>query len=130
MRRIRLYFFTQYSMLYYPIFRGKVTTEQNLDREETELYTLTIETRSRYPDQLLYHTILQVEVADENDNAPQFLDPQPIFINAKLEDIARSGLNALLGRVLVKDLDKGNNGKITLKVMPPMNKWVFATFCS
>ncbi|KAI1732701.1 cadherin domain-containing protein [Ditylenchus destructor] len=100
---------------------GKVTTEKNLDREETELYTLTIETRSRYPDQLLYHTILQVEVADENDNAPQFLDPQPIFINAKLEDIARSGLNALLGRVLVKDLDKGNNGKITLRVMPPMN---------
>uniref|UniRef100_A0AC35F0G9 Cadherin domain-containing protein n=1 Tax=Panagrolaimus sp. PS1159 TaxID=55785 RepID=A0AC35F0G9_9BILA len=72
---------------------GKITTVAEFDREETDMYTLQIEARSRFPDQALYWTILQVAVTDVNDNAPEFLDSQPIILHMSVDDLNEFGPN-------------------------------------
>uniref|UniRef100_A0A914I3I7 Cadherin domain-containing protein n=1 Tax=Globodera rostochiensis TaxID=31243 RepID=A0A914I3I7_GLORO len=111
---------------------GTVTTKGTLDREQTAHYTLRIEARSRLPInyQLLYVTILRVDVLDVNDNAPQFVGNPPIVLSVQLDksllnssQSLLSQMNLLLGRVEVSDPDQGTNGKVTLSVMPPLDRF-------
>lgn len=86
------------------------------------MYTLQIEARSRFPDQALYWTILQVAVTDVNDNAPEFVDPQPIVLHLSVDNINEFGPNMKVGRIAVRDLDADDNGRVTLRIVPPMNR--------
>ena len=86
------------------------------------MYTLQIEARSKYPDQALYWTILQVAVTDVNDNAPEFLDPQPIKLHLSIDSFNELGPNMVVGRLRVRDLDADDNGRVTLRIVPPMNR--------
>uniref|UniRef100_A0AC34F2T4 Cadherin domain-containing protein n=1 Tax=Panagrolaimus sp. ES5 TaxID=591445 RepID=A0AC34F2T4_9BILA len=101
---------------------GKITTVAEFDREETDMYTLQIEARSRFPDQALYWTILQVAVTDVNDNAPEFLDPQPITLHMSVDDLNEFGPSMRVGTLRIRDLDADDNGRVTLRIVPPMNR--------
>lgn len=86
------------------------------------MYTLQIEARSRFPDQALYWTILQVAVTDVNDNAPEFLDPHPIALKMSVDDLNEFGPNMKVGQLRIRDLDAEDNGRVTLRIVPPMNR--------
>ncbi|KAL3092239.1 hypothetical protein niasHT_022202 [Heterodera trifolii] len=109
---------------------GTIVTKGTLDREQTAHYKLRIEARSLVPiDQLLYVTILHVNVLDANDNAPHFAGSYPIRFNVQLDEsplnnstAVLSHMNMLLGRIEVNDADQGQNGKVTLNVMPPLDR--------
>uniref|UniRef100_A0A915D3A9 Cadherin domain-containing protein n=1 Tax=Ditylenchus dipsaci TaxID=166011 RepID=A0A915D3A9_9BILA len=101
---------------------GTVTTVSSFDREQKDIYTLSIEARSREPDQLLYYTVLQVYITDANDNAPEFEGSQPIKLDLKLDDLSQLGPNWKIGRVLVHDKDKDENGRISLRILEPLNQ--------
>ncbi|VDN57472.1 unnamed protein product [Dracunculus medinensis] len=101
---------------------GTIITTGTFDREETALYNLQIEVRSRMPDQHLYWTIIQVVVVDINDNAPIFMDPQPIRIRVDFNTVENIASNMMIGHLNVKDPDVGNNGRVQFKISPPMDK--------
>uniref|UniRef100_A0A7E4ZZ37 Cadherin-23 n=1 Tax=Panagrellus redivivus TaxID=6233 RepID=A0A7E4ZZ37_PANRE len=101
---------------------GKITTVSEFDREQKDMYTLQIEARSRFPDQPLYWTILQVAVTDVNDNTPEFMDPQPIKIHLSVDGLNEFGPNMRVGQIRVRDLDADDNGRVTLRIVPPMNR--------
>ncbi|KAH7729240.1 CRE-CDH-5 protein [Aphelenchoides avenae] len=101
---------------------GTLTTTQGFDREKTDVYTLQIEARSRQPDQALYWTILQISVTDANDHAPEFLDPQPIGLRLKIDDAAQIRSNVKVGSIRIRDLDKEDNGRVTLRILPPQSR--------
>uniref|UniRef100_A0AC34RR14 Cadherin domain-containing protein n=1 Tax=Panagrolaimus sp. JU765 TaxID=591449 RepID=A0AC34RR14_9BILA len=101
---------------------GKITTTAEFDREQTDMYTLQIEARSKFPDQALYWTILQVAVTDANDNPPKFVDPQPIHLHLSIDDFNDFGPNMKVGKINVRDIDADDNGRVTLRIVPPMNR--------
>uniref|UniRef100_A0A1I8BHS3 Cadherin domain-containing protein n=1 Tax=Meloidogyne hapla TaxID=6305 RepID=A0A1I8BHS3_MELHA len=106
---------------------GILFTGANLDREKDKIHRLRIETRSRFPfDQLLYVTNVKVNVLDANDNAPHFVDPQPLILRTRLDELSPFSFpqttNLLLGRINVADADEGENARISLKVLPPLDR--------
>ncbi|CAG9538422.1 unnamed protein product [Cercopithifilaria johnstoni] len=101
---------------------GTLITVDSFDREETSLYNLQIETRSLNSDRHLYWTIVQVAIADINDNAPIFIDPQPVRLRVKISDVLNLSTNMYVGQVNVKDPDDGDNGRMALRIAPPMDK--------
>ncbi|CAD5226433.1 unnamed protein product [Bursaphelenchus xylophilus] len=101
---------------------GAVTTTQEFDREEVDLYTLQIEARSKHPDQSLYWTLLQVIITDANDNAPEFEGTQPFVFQLKLNEMTGFPSNMEVGRVKATDIDKDDNGKVSYRVVPPKDK--------
>uniref|UniRef100_A0A915PEH5 Cadherin domain-containing protein n=1 Tax=Setaria digitata TaxID=48799 RepID=A0A915PEH5_9BILA len=101
---------------------GTLITVSSFDREETPLYSLQIETRSLNPNQHLYWTIVQIAVVDVNDNAPTFTDPQPVRLRVKVSEVLQLAPNIYVGQVNVEDPDDGDNGRIQLRIAPPMDK--------
>nr|CAD2168921.1 unnamed protein product [Meloidogyne enterolobii] len=106
---------------------GILFTGANLDREKDKIHRLRIETRSRIPvDHLLYVTNVKVNVLDANDNAPHFVDPQPLIVRTRLDELSPFSFpqttNLLLGRINVADADEGENAHISLKVLPPLDR--------
>ncbi|CAK5046754.1 unnamed protein product [Meloidogyne enterolobii] len=110
---------------------GILFTGANLDREKDKIHRLRIETRSRIPvDHLLYLTNVKVNVLDANDNAPHFVDPQPLIVRTRLDELSPFSFpqttNLLLGRINVADADEGENAHISLKVLPPLDRTLMA----
>lgn len=105
---------------------GAVTTTSKVDREKQGAYSLQIDARSRSSDQFLYTTTLTILVIDSNDNSPQFTDKRPIFIRLKLDNstsaIQLLKPNLFLGKINVHDVDEGENGRVSLKILPPMDR--------
>ncbi|VDK83623.1 unnamed protein product [Litomosoides sigmodontis] len=104
------------------LLSGTLITVDSFDREEKALYSLQIETRSLNSDQHLYWTIVQVAIADVNDNAPMFIDPQPVRLRVEISDVRSLVPNMYVGQVNVEDPDDGDNGRVTLRIAPPMDK--------
>ncbi|CAI4221878.1 unnamed protein product [Auanema sp. JU1783] len=101
---------------------GTIRTTGELDRERTAMYSLQVETRGRSPDQHLYWTLVQISVVDVNDNSPIFIGQQPIRFSKSIDDLDELSSNMQIGRVEVEDLDSDDNGRLELRVAPPMNR--------
>ncbi|VDM96852.1 unnamed protein product [Thelazia callipaeda] len=101
---------------------GTLITVDSFDRENKAFYILQIETRALNWNQHLYWTIVQIAIVDVNDNAPIFVDSQPIRLRVRIDDIHQIIPNMYLGQVNVEDADDGDNGKVGLRIAPPMDK--------
>jgi hypothetical protein len=72
-------------------------------------------------------TSLRVVVVDANDNAPEFTDRRPILVKTRLDGAASNIAkfaqpNLYLGKINVQDRDSGDNGRVSLRVLPPMDR--------
>ncbi|KAJ8383464.1 hypothetical protein AAFF_G00220600 [Aldrovandia affinis] len=84
---------------------GEVKTLQSLDREEQEVYALTVRAQDGGGRHCEAHVRIVVE--DVNDNAPQFTsDPYAITVFENTEP------GTLVARLQATDLDLGANGEI------------------
>lgn len=61
-------------------------------------------------------------VQDLNDNSPHFVGTQPIRLSKNIDDLAELSPNMAIGRVEVEDPDEGDNGRLELRVAPPLNR--------
>uniref|UniRef100_A0A672F4B9 Cadherin domain-containing protein n=1 Tax=Salarias fasciatus TaxID=181472 RepID=A0A672F4B9_SALFA len=90
---------------------GMIKVKGKLDFEETANYELDISAKDKGSPRMEGHCTVQVEVLDVNDNAPEIIltsHPKPVR-----EDSPDGTVVALLS---ARDLDSGDNGKITLKL--------------
>ncbi|XP_044279601.1 protocadherin gamma-B4-like [Varanus komodoensis] len=87
---------------------GTITVTENLDFEEMEKYTLTVEARDGDGGGLVTHCKVEITILDENDNAPEIMLAS--LVNPVSEDTA---LGAVIAYIIVTDKDTGDNGKVT-----------------
>uniref|UniRef100_T1J403 Cadherin domain-containing protein n=1 Tax=Strigamia maritima TaxID=126957 RepID=T1J403_STRMM len=86
---------------------GLVTTAKPLDREKQSVVTLKISARDGGPNPKWAFTMLRIEVLDENDETPTFLNP---LMNLSL--IENQPANTLLISLTANDGDQGTNGTV------------------
>ncbi|XP_037108956.1 protocadherin-23 [Syngnathus acus] len=100
---------------------GAVKTLQNLDREDHQNYTLTIQARDSSPAPLSTITQLQLLLLDQNDNAPAFtVDSYRASVSEGLPAGA-----AVLG-VTALDPDHGTNGDVTYSLTDDDSQGAFS----
>ncbi|KAM3866604.1 protocadherin gamma-C5-like [Diretmus argenteus] len=88
---------------------GEVLLKGKLDFEVDANFEIDISAKDKGTHRMEGHCTIQVEVLDVNDNAPEIvLTSQP---NSVPEDAPSGTVVALLS---VRDLDSGDNGKVTL----------------
>uniref|UniRef100_A0A8C5NAN9 Cadherin domain-containing protein n=1 Tax=Gouania willdenowi TaxID=441366 RepID=A0A8C5NAN9_GOUWI len=90
---------------------GNIFLKGKLDFENTSNYELDISAKDRGSPRMEGHCIVHVEVLDVNDNSPEIIvtsHPKPVR-----EDSPNGTVVALLS---ARDLDSGNNGKVTLQL--------------
>uniref|UniRef100_A0A9J2Q753 Cadherin domain-containing protein n=1 Tax=Ascaris lumbricoides TaxID=6252 RepID=A0A9J2Q753_ASCLU len=104
------------------VIRGTIMTTATFDRETTQMYNLQIEARSWSTKQHLYWTVVQIAVLDVNDNAPEFVDPKPIRLQIDLSRMKELKSDMVIGRITVRDPDSQDNGRIELRILPPMDR--------
>uniref|UniRef100_A0A3B3DYE0 Protocadherin 1 gamma 31 n=1 Tax=Oryzias melastigma TaxID=30732 RepID=A0A3B3DYE0_ORYME len=95
---------------------GTVFLKGKLDFETTSNYELDVSAKDKGTPRMEGHCSVQVEVLDVNDNAPEIIftsHPKPVR-----EDSSNGTVIALLS---VRDLDSGENGKVTLAVQKNSN---------
>ncbi|VDK17736.1 unnamed protein product [Anisakis simplex] len=109
---------------------GTILTVETFDRESAQMYNLQIDASSRNPPQHLYWTIVQVAVLDVNDNAPEFVDPVPIQMIADLSGVKELEPNMFVGKITVQDSDSQDNGRVHLRILPPMDKSCRVSKCN
>lgn len=91
---------------------GQLSVSASLDREQQDVYKLTVFARDSGSPPLESVTTVSICVLDQNDNAPIFLTPHFIFFI--LENVP---LSSQVGRVGVTDPDEGENGNTELHVV-------------
>lgn len=101
-------------------YRGIISIANPLDFEDTQDYALWIEAQDISSDPLSAYRKLNIIIVDINDNAPHF---QKILYNASIYETNTVGSSVI--RVLAKDADSGNNGKITYHITDGNTKDAF-----
>ncbi|KAM3867083.1 protocadherin-20 [Diretmus argenteus] len=91
---------------------GELSVSVSLDREQQEVYTLTVLARDSGSPPLESVATVSIHVLDQNDNAPVFLTPHFVFFIR--ENVP---LLAQVGKVGVTDPDKGENGNTEVRVV-------------
>uniref|UniRef100_A0A667X5K5 Protocadherin gamma-C5-like n=1 Tax=Myripristis murdjan TaxID=586833 RepID=A0A667X5K5_9TELE len=90
---------------------GEIFLKGKLDFETNTNYVIDISAKDKGTPRMEGHCTIQLEVLDVNDNAPEIvLTSQP---NSVPEDAPSGTVIALIS---AKDLDSGDNGKVTLKI--------------
>ncbi|XP_041948156.1 protocadherin gamma-C5-like isoform X26 [Alosa alosa] len=92
---------------------GEITVIAALDYEECKSYTFDIIAKDKGTPELEGHSSVQIDVLDENDNAPEIILkslPSPVTENAPK--------GTVVALINVKDLDSGDNGKVELNISP------------
>ncbi|KAM4555476.1 protocadherin-20-like isoform 1-T1 [Odontesthes bonariensis] len=91
---------------------GQLSVSAPLDREQQDLYKLTVFARDSGSPPLESQATVIIRVLDQNDNAPVFLTPHFIFfIPENVPPLAQ------VGKIEVKDPDEGENGYTDLHVV-------------
>ncbi|XP_045061022.1 protocadherin gamma-C5-like isoform X5 [Coregonus clupeaformis] len=90
---------------------GEMFLKGELDYETAANYEIDITAKDRGIPEMEGHCSVQVEVVDLNDNAPEIvLTSQP----SQVREDAPSG--TVVALISARDLDSGNNGKVTLQL--------------
>ncbi|NWU90388.1 PCDGM protein, partial [Upupa epops] len=90
---------------------GEVRVSGTLDFEESPFYEIYVRAHDGGVPEMEGHCILQVEVKDTNDNAPEVLLTS--LLNPVLEDIPPG---TVVGLFNVRDRDSGANGDVSLEI--------------
>ena len=99
---------------------GVIYTNRTLDREQTRHYRLTARVQLDLTPTRVVNVLLEVDVQDVNDCAPQFIFPSPgndtVLVNTS---IARSSSSQLLSVAVVSasDGDDTDNGRVTYSII-------------
>lgn len=96
---------------------GEIRTRINLDYEVRQSYSFTVETHFRIPSEdppvsLTAAATVNVNVIDENDNTPEFVDfPSTLFYpeNRTFQEAVRT--------ITAEDLDSGTNGMLRYEIL-------------
>uniref|UniRef100_A0A3P8ZAN0 Cadherin domain-containing protein n=1 Tax=Esox lucius TaxID=8010 RepID=A0A3P8ZAN0_ESOLU len=91
---------------------GQLTASASLDREQRDVYTLSVLARDSGSPPLESTAMVTIRVLDQNDNAPVFLTPHFFFFIP--EDVPPL---AQVGKVGVLDADAGPNGEVEVRVL-------------
>uniref|UniRef100_A0A8C3S166 Protocadherin gamma-C3 n=1 Tax=Chelydra serpentina TaxID=8475 RepID=A0A8C3S166_CHESE len=103
---------------------GKITVKEPLDFEETRDYTLVVEAKDGGG--LVTHCKVEMEVLDENDNAPE------VTLASLASPIPEDSLpETVIALIKVRDRDHGENGKVSchlqedlpFKIIPSSNNY-------
>ncbi|XP_016410800.1 protocadherin gamma-C5-like isoform X1 [Sinocyclocheilus rhinocerous] len=90
---------------------GEMILNGELDYETTPIYNIEISAKDRGVPEMEGHCMVEIEVADINDNPPQIVltsKPSPV-----LEDAPSGTVVALIS---ARDIDSGDNGKVSLQI--------------
>ncbi|ELW54100.1 Protocadherin gamma-A3 [Tupaia chinensis] len=88
---------------------GAITTNGTLDFEETSRYMLGVEARDGGVHTA--HCNVQIEIVDENDNAPEVT-----FMSSTNQIPEDSELGTIIALIKVQDQDSGQNGLVTCHI--------------
>lgn len=96
---------------------GLITTREVLDREIQGSVEINISARDGGPNPKWAYTQLKVTILDENDEAPQFSQPQ---INVSLSE--NTPAHTLVAMLTAADHDQGTNGSVTYTLRPTVQQ--------
>uniref|UniRef100_M3YAC4 Protocadherin beta 1 n=1 Tax=Mustela putorius furo TaxID=9669 RepID=M3YAC4_MUSPF len=101
-----------------PTFRNSysLVTDRGLDREEVSGYNITIVAMDTGPPSLFTETVIEVLIADINDNPPVFQEDSYILTVRENNSPA-----IFIGKVYAEDLDLGENAQVTYTLLPPQS---------
>lgn len=86
---------------------GEISVSGALDKELIDHYTLQIKCINKYNRNLFEVMTLEIEVLDENDNAPNFKNAAYIFL---VDEDATNG--SFVGKVEASDMDSNENAEV------------------
>ncbi|KAM4621712.1 protocadherin gamma-C5-like isoform 3-T3 [Polymixia lowei] len=90
---------------------GEIYLKGDLDYEKAVSYRIDIRAKDKGSPEMEGHCSVQVEVLDINDNAPEIIltsQPSPVREN--------SPSGTVVALISARDLDSGDNGKVTLQI--------------
>uniref|UniRef100_A0A674IVS6 Cadherin domain-containing protein n=1 Tax=Terrapene triunguis TaxID=2587831 RepID=A0A674IVS6_9SAUR len=88
---------------------GKITAKGILDFEEKNSYTIDVEARDE--GSLTAHSKVQIEILDENDNAPE------VTLTSVSSPIPEDSLpGTVIALIKARDRDDGGNGDVTCRI--------------
>ncbi|XP_068133830.1 protocadherin gamma-C5-like isoform X14 [Hyperolius riggenbachi] len=94
---------------------GEIFVIGNVDYEEAHLHQLSIKAEDKGLPRLVGNCLVQVEIEDVNDNAPE------ISYTSLLNEIPENtALGTAVGYINVRDKDSGKNGEIHLNLQPDL----------
>ena len=102
------------------MFSGVISVYKKLDRESTDLYTLTVKARDsgNVPRESLVD--VKITISDVNDNKPRFTQPS---YSASIDEDESTGASVV--KVSATDNDVGNNSVITYDIKTGNEQGVF-----
>ncbi|XP_068133838.1 protocadherin gamma-C5-like isoform X21 [Hyperolius riggenbachi] len=94
---------------------GEIFVIGNVDYEEAHLHQLSIKAEDKGLPRLVGNCLVQVEIEDVNDNAPEMS-----YISLINEIPENTALGTAVGYINVRDKDSGKNGEIQLNIQPDL----------
>ncbi|XP_018422198.1 PREDICTED: protocadherin gamma-B5-like [Nanorana parkeri] len=89
----------------------KIITKSTLDRETMSSYNITIHVSDKGSPPMTVKKVIQLDVSDVNDNAPEF---QKLTYSAFVQENNLPG--ASIFSVQARDIDSGNNAKVVYSI--------------
>ncbi len=96
-------------------FTGEIYTLRSLDRETHGIYYLTVYATDVDNPNYVSSSHVAVEVMDQNDNDPVFVNPSKSNVSFHISNRVPVGYN--ITRILATDADVKDNGKLVYKIV-------------
>lgn len=96
--------------------QGVITTRFGLDREKTELYTLTVQASDSgsIQSRKRSYTTVGIKILDENDNYPQFVERS---YSVMVDEDANYASRPVIARIQAHDFDEGLNAAVRYSII-------------
>ncbi|XP_053319418.1 protocadherin gamma-C5-like isoform X17 [Spea bombifrons] len=92
---------------------GEIRVQGKIDYEETSFYEIYVRARDKGIPVMEGHCVIQVEIEDSNDNAPE------IFVTSLEKTIPENTpIGTVVGLFNIIDRDSGKNGEVQLRLPP------------